>query len=47
LQARANEGNEGLTILDHVPDWLRVRGVGGYSEYNFYYPYGPLFSVGF
>jgi hypothetical protein len=47
LQARANEGNEGLTILDHVPDWLQVRGVGGYSEYNFYYPYGPLFSVGF
>jgi hypothetical protein len=47
LQARANEANEGLTILDHVPDWLRVRGIGGYSEYNFYYPYGPLFSVGF
>ena len=26
--ARANDGNEGLTVDDHVPDWLRVRGYG-------------------
>jgi hypothetical protein len=27
--ARANDGNEGLTRDDHVPDWLLVRGVAG------------------
>jgi hypothetical protein len=47
LQARAGDGNEGLTVLDHIPDWLRIRGVGDYPEFNFYYPYGPLFSTSF
>ena len=28
-QARSADGNEGLTIQDHVPDWLRVRGYAG------------------
>lgn len=28
-QARAADGNEGLTIQDHVPDWLRARGYAG------------------
>jgi hypothetical protein len=27
--ARANDGNEGLTQDNHVPDWLRVRGFAG------------------
>ena len=27
--ARANDGNEGMTIDDHIPDWLRVRGYAG------------------
>lgn len=27
--ARANDGNEGLTTDDHIPDWLRVRGYAG------------------
>ena len=27
LQARANDGNEGLTINDVTPDWIRARGV--------------------
>ena len=26
--ARGVDGNEGLTINDHIPDWIRVRGVG-------------------
>ncbi len=26
LQARASNGNEGLTIIDQIPDWMRVRG---------------------
>jgi hypothetical protein len=44
MEARRQDGNEGLTILDSIPDWLRVRGVGGgYNPYNFYYPYGSLF----
>lgn len=24
-KARANDGNEGLTIIDNIPDWLRAR----------------------
>lgn len=26
--ARAQDGNEGLTRFDHVPDWIRARGPG-------------------
>lgn len=25
-EARASNGNEGLTVIDSVPDWMRVRG---------------------
>lgn len=25
-QAQASNGNEGLTVIDQVPDWIRVRG---------------------
>ncbi len=46
-EARARDGNEGLTVHDHIPDWLQVRGVAGsmYPAWNFWYPYGPLFSM--
>lgn len=27
VQARSNDGNEGLTINDVTPDWIRVRGI--------------------
>jgi hypothetical protein len=44
--ARGVDGNEGLTINDHMPDWIRVRGVGGALGYEaFFYPLGPLFPV--
>jgi hypothetical protein len=46
LNARAIDGNEGLTIIDHVPDWLLVRGAGGGLGYEqFFYPMGPLFPI--
>ncbi len=42
-QARAIDGNEGLTVNDVTPDWIRIRGVawsdgyvsGPYSGYDF------------
>jgi len=46
LEARERDGNEGLTIVDHVPDWLQIRGVGGvFSSYDGIGPvaWGPLF----
>jgi hypothetical protein len=44
--ARGVDGNEGLTINDHIPDWIRIRGVGGALGYEaFFYPLGPLFPV--
>ncbi len=46
MNARAIDGNEGLTIIDHVPDWIRTRGAGGGLGYEmFFYPFGPLFPV--
>ena len=44
--ARGIDGNEGLTINDHIPDWIRIRGVGGALGYEmFFYPLGPLFPI--
>lgn len=46
MGARASDGNEGLTIIDNMPDWITIRddcnyGVGvGYVA-----PYGPLYGV--
>lgn len=44
--ARANDANEGLTIIDPVPDWLACRddygGVG--ASFGYVAPYGPLFG---
>ncbi len=47
-QARASDGNEGLTIIDNMPDWITIRedsanlwGVGvGYIA-----PFGPLYGT--
>lgn len=33
-EARKNDGNEGLTINNVTPDWIRVRGIN-YSDYSF------------
>lgn len=30
-QARVSDGNEGATSTDYVPDWMAVRGIGGYG----------------
>lgn len=34
IQARKADGNEGLTINDVTPDWIRARGIG-YSDYSY------------
>lgn len=34
VEARTVDGNEGLTINDVTPDWIRSRGIG-YSDYSF------------
>mgnify|MGYP000851764032 FL=1 len=33
-QARASAGNEGLTINDHTPDWIRIRGIDFPQAYS-------------
>lgn len=42
-QARVSDGNEGVTVMDHTPDWIRARGANaclipngffGYSQYE-------------
>jgi len=45
LEARVKSANEGLTALDIMPDWLRVRGLGpavGTGPWTA--EYGPLFG---
>jgi hypothetical protein len=47
LAARANDGNEGLTVYDSLPDWIRTRGYAAYAGLNpsMSLPWGPLFSL--
>ena len=33
-EARRQDGNEGLTINDVTPDWIRIRGVDFPAEYS-------------
>lgn len=46
LSARAQDGNEGYTVQDVMPDWILARG-GDYLIGSGYYvaPYPPLFAV--
>ena len=37
-EARKADGNEGLTVNDVTPDWIRIRGIAG--GYEFFGPYG-------
>lgn len=32
--ARAADGNEGVTCMDHTPDWIVARGVGRFDSYG-------------
>lgn len=41
IAARASNGNEGLTVIDHTPDWIRVR---GYAS-DWAYPPGSFFTI--
>ena len=47
MTARLADANEGLTVIEHVPDFLRVRGVSSMNASGGLYaePYGPLFGV--
>lgn len=51
IAARGTDGNEGLTINDVVPDWIRIRGIdytsgysGPFSSGNDGYNWGGLWS---
>jgi hypothetical protein len=42
LDAQRMNGNEGLTVIDSIPDWMRVRGYA--SDWS--WPDGGLFTYG-
>jgi hypothetical protein len=47
MAARAADGNEGVTVMDHMPDWItRGHGLSGHRGYSGDYtlPYGSLFG---
>lgn len=46
IQARASDGNEGLTVIDNMPDYITVRDDGGGAFLGYFIaPYGPLYST--
>jgi hypothetical protein len=49
VTARQGDGNEGLTINDVTPDWIRVRGISYANDYgwspNIIFDWGPLMSA--
>lgn len=47
IAARAEDANEGLTVIDNVPDWLAIRDDYGYNgaDVGYVAPYGPLFGT--
>ncbi len=46
--ARAGDGNEGLTVIDTTPDWIKIRGIT-YATDSFspqaQFEWGPLWNV--
>lgn len=47
-QARASDGNEGLTVIDNMPDWITIREEGGgyYGiDSGFVASLGPLYGT--
>jgi len=42
VDAQAKNGNEGITVIDTTPDWMRVR---GYAS-DWAYPDGGMYSYG-
>lgn len=47
MEARGQDGNEGYTTYDQMPDWLRARGGNLFNpaDGNYNAPWGPLFSL--
>jgi hypothetical protein len=50
LMARADSANEGLTVMDHTPDWITVAHGArwfGTDEWGggWQFPFGPLFTI--
>ena len=47
-QARASDGNEGLTVIDNMPDWITIReeaeNLWGVSV-GYVNPLGPLYGT--
>lgn len=45
--ARAGDANEGLTVIDNMPDWITIRddGDGWGVGVNYVAPLGPLFGT--
>lgn len=34
-QARVRDGDEGVTVVDHLPDWIAARGIGRFIGYGY------------
>ena len=47
-EARGDDGNEGLTVNDVTPDWIRVRGFDAldiYTQNGWSFNWGPVFPI--
>lgn len=45
LQARIADANEGITVNDVTPDWIKTRGVWSFNEIATGFDWGPLFPL--
>lgn len=45
IQARIADANEGITINDVTPDWIKVRGLWSFNEVATGFDWGPLFPL--
>ena len=48
MEARGDDGNEGLTINDVTPDWIRTRGFDAldiYTQNGWSFNWGPVWPV--
>lgn len=45
LQARIADANEGITVNDVTPDWIKVRGIGSFNEIATGFDWGPFFPL--
>lgn len=46
MAARTSQANVDHNTYESLPEWITARGFGGGMESRFYYPFGPMLTLG-